>query len=92
MNRKQTVTLWVGVALLVLMCACPPWNWTFQPQGSGKVVKPAGYALLTNPPAPERDSPPFGVEVNLSRLFLQVIAISAVTGAAAVTLREESGT
>ena len=89
MNRKQTIALWVGVACIALMCLVPPWRLGVHNEGVyGQ--GPLGYSLLFWPPYWH---PGLGHSLTLdfSRLFVQWVAVIAVTGAAIYTLRDKRG-
>ena len=65
---------------IVMMCLYPTWNDTFI-GASRRVEKPIGYAPIYSPP----DATQSTVEVDLTRLALQIAAASALTAVLFVT-------
>lgn len=53
--------------LFILSCIFPPWR-------STQYGKPAGYSVLFDPPTGS------GIQIDFGRLFLQWVALAAVTG------------
>jgi hypothetical protein len=53
----------------------PPWTYSFQRPGIGKVYKPAGFGFIFSPPAPERQDPFFGISIDYERLMIELIII-----------------
>jgi hypothetical protein len=51
MNRKQIIMLWIGIAIIVLMCLFPPWLRVIEIEGS-RTISRCGYYSLFNPPVP----------------------------------------
>ncbi len=85
MNAFQKVVVSVGMVVILAMLAVPPWSqhWRVWRSGSGIVrVEPAGYAPLFQPPQ-GRDGP-WSVEVDTTRLTIQVVA--AVIATAGLTM------
>ena len=78
--RVSLVVVSVGAAFLVASLLFPPWSFTFQIEGISQVRKPAGYALLLNPPPPEDKDIRFGIVLDWSRLGTQLLAITVTTG------------
>lgn len=80
-NKVQIQIAIVAIILFMLMGFCPPWIYTFDHQSVHR-EKPAGYALIIDPPAPERNAPVEGVRLDLSRLMVQwlVLAVGAIGG------------
>ena len=73
------------VAALFLLLATilfPPWQYTADRNGEDGYHsrKPAGYALIFNPPKPQSDYSAFGVKIDFGRLSLEWAALAAVTG------------
>lgn len=83
MNKRQLVTLWIGIGLFVLMGIFPPWLRTgFKTIfGAGRYTAAAGYAPIFLPPA-------YALSVDASRLFLQWGIVALVTGGFIVTFRK----
>lgn len=77
LNTKQLRIVLVSIAIFIAMGLYPPWIHTLNLR-----EKPAGYALIFSPPKPEKDSLSFGVRLDMSRLFVQWLALlSAAVGA-----------
>lgn len=72
-----------ALAALILTCLFPPWLYTFDAQATHS-RKPAGYSLLfsppTNPDSTGEDARFFGVQLDFGRLFIEWIALAAMTG------------
>lgn len=58
MNIKQTIAMWVGITVVVLMGLFPPWNYVCVrrqsiviPRTSFHYIKDAGYHFLLKPPS-----------------------------------------
>lgn len=49
MNRKQKIVLWIGIAIIVLMCLFPPWM-RIRDFGKSRVVTRETYRFLLTPP------------------------------------------
>jgi len=72
----------VAAALFIAACLFPPWEYTADHNGNEgfHTRKPARYALIFTPPNPEDDSPLFGVQIDTSRLLIEMAAIGVTTG------------
>ncbi len=90
MNKRQTVALWVGIAVMVAMFLYPPWE---------RTAAVGGNAFSNNPPSPVAitfafgyaflfDKPDGNVTVNFRRLGAQWFLVAVITGAAIVTLKD----
>ena len=79
MKTKLVITT---IAIFVLTCLFPPWQYTVDRNGSYGYHsrKPAGYSLLFNPPTNPDRIYGNGVQVDFGRLFLEWTALAAVTG------------
>jgi hypothetical protein len=77
--RKGIISLFL--LIIVCMCLFPPWNYTYQTRGIRQVKKPAGYSFLFSPPAPERDTSFFGVQIDFARLMIQILIALALATA-----------
>lgn len=58
MNKKQKIVLWIGIAVILLIGAFPPWNYVCVrrqgipiPKTSFHYIKDAGYHFLWSPPS-----------------------------------------
>lgn len=80
-NPLQRKILVAAALLFVAAGACPPWTYTLDAQSFHR-ERPAGYALIMTPPAPEQNVPAFGVKLDVSRLIVQWLALAALTGGA----------
>lgn len=90
MNTQQKFVMWTGVAIILASCLCPPWLYTFTKKDVGFQTKPAGYALLFSPPAPEKGAyhrELYGVRLDGSRLLLQILAVAVVTAGLMISFK-----
>ncbi len=78
----QKIIMWFGILVIILMGLLPPWKKTFSYQGSYS-EKPAGYYFITYPP--EAKIKVEGYKIDITRLGLQLIMVSLVTGGLIVT-------
>lgn len=76
---SQLRTISVAAALLLLMGVFPPWIETVDHR-YGKTERPAGYALIFDPPHPSFSSRLAGVRLDLARLLLQWAILSIGSG------------
>jgi addiction module HigA family antidote len=72
---------WAAI-VFVTSCLFPPWQYTADRNGSEgfHTRKPAGYAPIFLPPAPEYEGVSYGVQIDSSRLIIEWAALAAVTG------------
>lgn len=77
----QRKILVIAALLFVAAGVCPPWIYTVDGQ-SIHSQRPAGYALVMAPPAPEQSGAAFGVKLDFSRLAVQWLVLTALTGGA----------
>lgn len=80
--RPPHYVIIVGALLLVFSLLFPPWLQTTQTQGTSKVYSYRGLSFIFNPPEPDRAryNETRGVEIDLTRLFIQVLVICILTG------------
>jgi hypothetical protein len=71
----------LGVACLGLLAVYVPWTHTVNFSGISR-EKPAGYQLITNPPAPEKSAPSYGVRINVPQMVIPmaVVLIATIAG------------
>ena len=86
-NPKQLRILLAAGVIFVAMGIFPPWTYTLDAQ-SIHHEKPAGYAFIVSPPNPEKDSPAFGVRLDISRLLIQWLVLVAATSGLLLLARE----
>jgi len=67
----------------------PPWIHTLDLESIHR-EKPAGYALIISPPKPERNTPFFGVKIDIARLFVQWGVVAAATGLGLLLARSKN--
>jgi len=80
MTQLQRVVLVVGVILIALSAAFPPWVYTFTRPGMAVSSRPAGYASILTPPELSSSSITRGVRVDVTRLVVQIGGIVVVFG------------
>jgi hypothetical protein len=73
LNDRQRKNLWLGVIALLVIGICPPWK------EFGRQEKPLGFAPIYSPPTPAADAS--RVDVDFSRLGIEMLLACAVTGA-----------
>ncbi len=88
LNWKQTVALWVGIGICVVMGLIPPWKITFHAQRY-TVERPVGYGFLLLPPCEGRGT--CNVGLDFSRLLLQWMLVGLVVGGLVLTWKERKG-
>jgi hypothetical protein len=94
MNGKQQVALWAGITLLVVMSLFPPWAEIVNLEGR-RIERPAGYTSIFEPPQPTSESEAWrrwtSMRIDFSRLLIQWVIVTVVTGGAIITLRDRDG-
>ena len=78
MNQRQTVAMWVGVAVVAAILLFPPW---VRPR-SGGVLVGEGFAPLWNRPIAV-------ARVDVATLLAEWAVVVMITGAAIVTLKDK---
>lgn len=76
-NSKQKNILIIGMVVILLMGAIPPWNYTFK-SSSTYSEAPAGYYFIASPPPRRMKSFSHGIKIDASRLVIQWIITIAV--------------
>jgi hypothetical protein len=79
LNSKQKVIYILGIILIIGMCIFPPWIYTYKSNGTYS-ENPAGYSFIAEPPSPRSYNIRNGVEIDLNRLFIQIIAGASFIG------------
>ena len=79
--KDQTIMI-IAAVLFIAACLFPPWEYTADHNGNNgfHTRKPARYSLIFTPPNPENDSPLFGVQIDISRLIIEMVVIGVTTG------------
>lgn len=90
-SKLASIARIVVLALGVLVCLRPPWVYTFTPPGAATVYTPGPHALVWQPPPPSGESRIHGVQLDLSRLALELLAIGAVAVAAWTLMTRRQG-
>jgi hypothetical protein len=76
------LVLWLGIITAVLMCIFPPWTKVIcLPDSNIKA-----YAPLDRLDYRELWNPPYQAQIDFSRLFLQLLAVSLITGGLIYTI------
>ena len=88
LNENQKKIVIAGVVLFVLMGLFPPWTYTLDHESTHR-KRPAGYALILEPPGPESTHVAFGVEIDVWRLLVQWLVLGAAIGVALLLVREK---
>ena len=78
LNSKQIKIVIISTALFIGMGLYPPWVNTFDAKTTHS-EKPAGYALIVQPPKPEKDSYPYGVRLDAARFLVQWLTLLIAT-------------
>jgi hypothetical protein len=79
LNNRQKAIVQAGIAVIILCCLFPPWQYVSQAYGA--IAKPAGYSFILSPPEPDNkecEFPVCGVGIDFSRLAIQFVIIVAV--------------
>ena len=84
MTRRQTFILGIGLGVLTLMAAFPPWKETSAARNNA-YIKPVGYCFVLSRPS-RRNSDGRAVSVDLERLGVQIVAVIAGTASAVLLM------
>lgn len=78
----------LAVAMLVISFLMPPWVHTYDRNGNygGHTRAPAGYAWVFSPPQPKDNTGYHGVQIDVSRVLLQIAAMTVIVGASCLPL------
>ena len=76
-NGKQEKCIYSWLLILVVIFLYAPYQYTFKVK-SIYSEKAAGYHFIFEPPSPENDSPRCGIKLDISRIFLELCAATAV--------------
>ena len=79
LNGTQRKVILVGIAIVVLMGLFPPWKHTFRSTMTNS-EEPAGYSFIATPPNRRQGGFMHGVEIDLSRLLIQLAVTIAAAG------------
>ena len=93
MNKKQKITMWSAIGVLVLMLLVPPWKYVYDVPYKIHREVPADYRwILEPPPEPFRRyiagkgyEPGATVKIDVLRLVLPMCAIALVAAGLFVT-------
>lgn len=89
LNNNQRKIVMAGLILFLLMGLFPPWTYTLDVQSIHR-EKPANYAFIALPPKPESTHLAHGVRIDISRLIVQwLVLTAAVSLGVFVTRRRE---
>jgi hypothetical protein len=90
MNRKQTIILWVGLAIFLLMGIFPPWLMTCS-SGEKYGEEDAGYHCILSSPISFSECLGYleGSKLDLRRLYTQWIIVVVATGGLIYTFRDK---
>jgi hypothetical protein len=89
MHQYQIKVLIVGLIIIILMGAVPPWTYTFTARSIYSEV-PAGYSFIANPPKPRDSSAAHGVKLDIVRLLVQWLIVATATALGIVLLSKRS--
>ena len=86
MNRRQKISLWVGITVFVLMGLFPPWYRTTRVRAGVRTTTTYydNYSLLWHPPR--------GGKLDTHRLYVQWIIVAVVTGGLMLTFHGSKAT
>lgn len=92
LNSNQRKVLIVGLVALLIMGVFPPWMYTFDFRSISNDI-PVGYRIITSPPEPISKMRGNGVKIDISRLIIQWLTVSASTGLGILLLsnKKENG-
>lgn len=80
MNKNQRMIIIIGLALILLMGAIPPWEEYYDRGSEGTIVKLLHYSLIFVPPIPSYKT--WSVRIDMQRLILQWIVVIIGSGLA----------
>jgi hypothetical protein len=79
--RKKKVLIWY-IVIVSLMCVYPPWIKSMN-RAKLEIKENAGYEFVFDPPYG------INIQIDFSRLFVQIIAVSGVFGVLALRIKKE---
>lgn len=79
LNSKQKTIVIVSMLMFLFMGLYPPWTYT-DDHRQMSTEKPAGYALIVEPPEPETSYSSSGVKLDITRLSVQWMMLIVITG------------
>lgn len=86
MNKKQLISLWVGIVIIVLMGLFPPWFFMTVSSRSGMGYRRAtNYKFIT----PRPRSGNIEAEIDFSLLCIQWVIVAAITTGLVVTFKDK---
>lgn len=92
MNKKQLICLWSGIIVIVMMGIFPPW---FLPLNVGRLQsrRDVGYKFILTPVEievpPAVDTSPVVASIDITRLCVQWVIVTVITGGFIVTFRDK---
>lgn len=100
MNKKQKLVLWVGIVMITLMGAFPPWVSVDNiPNSNIKRTQPIGYEWLWTSPTLWRRDPLYhharvidtskGMAIDTSRLYVQWAVVALITAGLIYTFKDK---
>ncbi|MFI5364967.1 MAG: hypothetical protein ACHQ4J_05025 [Candidatus Binatia bacterium] len=87
MNTKQRRLILFGIVVMVLMGLFPPWTKSVHVR-QVHFQRPAGYALIFEPPEPQGSE---SLEIDFVRLLIQWIGIALLVGGGILYLKDSGG-
>jgi hypothetical protein len=77
MNKYQTIFLWIGMVIFVIVGVFPPWTGSY---AANEYFN--GYGFILNPPK-------FNERVCISYLCVEWIMVAVITGGLLVTFKDK---
>lgn len=88
LTNKQKKIVWAGISCLIILACWIPWTYTFYTSAI-KMEKPAGYYCIFSQPAPEHNSIPNGVQVDVPRVVIPMFVVLCATIAGVVLTNDK---
>lgn len=81
LNQSQKIILGVTAAAVIGLVLYVPWTYTLVGENVRR-DRPAGYALVFDPPPPEKAHNAYGVKLDAGRAFISIVGAVIAGGIA----------
>lgn len=81
MNETRRTILATALLIVALMAVIPPWVLKVESNGQ-RVVRPAGYSIIFDPPEQKRPNNGWSLQIDFSTLFMEWVVVAAIAGGA----------